>query len=271
MVKQLLLLLVILVNVQFAIGQDPSNKTYVLRKDIAIGSFGLGGASYLGGYFYGKSLSLTTKDYVNLKVSSLWSVDRGTRHNWSTSAADLSDVFAYGGIALFGASAVVLGHQKNEAFPVAFMYAEALVLNAGVTELVKNVVHRPRPFLYGNSISLEEKKAFKIDGWKSFYSGHTSNSFCTAAFVTKVFADLFPASKWRIPVGVGMISWASYTGYLRFKAGKHFPTDIIAGALAGSLIGWGIPQWHKKSQRDVAFLPYFDRWGARGVSLVLHF
>ena len=35
------------------------------------------------------------------------------------------------------------------------------------------------------------------------------------------------------------------TGYLRFKAGKHFPTDIIVGYGVGATIGYLVPELHK--------------------------
>lgn len=50
-----------------------------------------------------------------------------------------------------------------------------------------------------------------------------------------------------------MIIWgaslavASTTGFLRYKSGHHFPTDVLAGALAGGVIGYLIPVLHKKN------------------------
>jgi membrane-associated phospholipid phosphatase len=38
---------------------------------------------------------------------------------------------------------------------------------------------------------------------------------------------------------------AGTVGYLRFAAGRHYPTDILAGALIGSLVGWLVPQLHE--------------------------
>jgi membrane-associated phospholipid phosphatase len=37
---------------------------------------------------------------------------------------------------------------------------------------------------------------------------------------------------------------ATGVGALRVAAGKHFPTDIIVGAVLGSAIGWLVPTLH---------------------------
>ena len=38
---------------------------------------------------------------------------------------------------------------------------------------------------------------------------------------------------------------AAAVGTLRVAAGRHFPTDVLAGAALGSLIGWLIPTVHR--------------------------
>jgi membrane-associated phospholipid phosphatase len=37
---------------------------------------------------------------------------------------------------------------------------------------------------------------------------------------------------------------AAAVGGLRIAAGKHFPTDILAGAAVGSLVGYLVPRLH---------------------------
>jgi len=45
--------------------------------------------------------------------------------------------------------------------------------------------------------------------------------------------------------------FASTIGYLRYKSGKHFPTDILTGALIGSAIGYFIPFIHRTNESDL--------------------
>jgi len=50
----------------------------------------------------------------------------------------------------------------------------------------------------------------------------------------------------------------SLVGYYRFKAMKHFPTDIMAGVVAGAACGILIPHIHKnkREESDWAFVPF---------------
>ena len=38
---------------------------------------------------------------------------------------------------------------------------------------------------------------------------------------------------------------AATTGYLRYAAGRHYPTDILAGAAMGAFVGYIVPSLHE--------------------------
>jgi membrane-associated phospholipid phosphatase len=48
---------------------------------------------------------------------------------------------------------------------------------------------------------------------------------------------------------------ASTIGYFRFESGKHFPTDIITGAVVGGGIGFIIPYLHRTSKKNLSLIP----------------
>ena len=52
----------------------------------------------------------------------------------------------------------------------------------------------------------------------------------------KMYTRSRPNAKPVLVYGLG-IGLAAVTGSLRVDAGKHYPTDVIAGALVGSAIG----------------------------------
>lgn len=78
--------------------------------------------------------------------------------------------------------------------------------------------------------------------------------------MAKVFSDYNPqlgAKKWLL-FGAALIPPA-FVGYYRYKALKHFPTDIIVGTAIGAAVGILVPHLHKinrKNNKAVSLLPY---------------
>lgn len=138
--------------------------------------------------------------------------------------------------------AVLLSAPSSEYLKIGIMYAETVALTYGVKELIKLIVPRERPYLYYEGYPEDEIKSGKSH--KSFLSGHTALAFAGASFTSYVFCKYHPESKWKIPVIATSYSLATATGVLRIASGNHFATDVLAGALLGAAIGYGIPALH---------------------------
>ena len=101
-----------------------------------------------------------------------------------------------------------------------FIAMNAYMFTIGMQQLVSKVVARERP-----------------DGsdYESFYSGHSANAFVTAGLIA---ADLLATRKGSgkylavIPYAV-----ASGLAFSRVYENKHFATDVLTGAVIGSLTG----------------------------------
>lgn len=141
------------------------------------------------------------------------------------------------------------------------MFAETLLLAQGVKEWIKNLVYRPRPYMYYENFPQD-----KIDDgdWNcSFPSGHTTLSFAGAAFLSYVFSCYYPKSSWKYAVYGISFGTAILTGILRMCSGNHFFTDVLAGAIIGTGCGFLIPFMHsktyysmfKKKKADVSISP----------------
>jgi membrane-associated phospholipid phosphatase len=52
-----------------------------------------------------------------------------------------------------------------------------------------------------------------------------------------------------------VIAGGGTTGLLRVLAGKHFPTDVIVGAVAGSAVGLTVPFLHRRREVSVGLFP----------------
>ncbi|HSP77464.1 MAG TPA: phosphatase PAP2 family protein, partial [Myxococcaceae bacterium] len=73
----------------------------------------------------------------------------------------------------------------------------------------------------------------------SFYSGHTSLAFSLVTAAGTVSELRGYRNRWLI-WAVGLPA-AAATGMLRMAADKHYLTDVLVGAAAGSLFGVGVP------------------------------
>lgn len=95
-------------------------------------------------------------------------------------------------------------------------------INIGTTALLKNVVNRTRPAdKYPNEVFVSNPSQ-----GKSFPSGHTSQAFAMATTLTLQY------KKWYVTVPAYL--WAGCVGYSRMYLGKHYPSDVLAGALVGA-------------------------------------
>jgi membrane-associated phospholipid phosphatase len=128
------------------------------------------------------------------------------------------------------------------------MYLENLLLSFAAVHTTKIISKRNRPYMYNKNVPLKYKS--NSSSRLSFFSGHTTHAFSSAVFLSTIYAEYYPDSKWKPYIwGISLLS-ASITGYLRYASGNHFPTDIIMGAVVGSAIGYLIPLIHKVDKED---------------------
>lgn len=138
--------------------------------------------------------------------------------------------------------AVLLSAPSSEYLKIGIMYAETVALTYGIKELIKLIVPRERPYLYYEGYP--DDRVQSGDSHRSFLSGHTALAFAGASFTSYVFCKYHPESKWKIPVIATSYSLATATAVLRVASGNHFATDVLAGALLGVALGYGVPALH---------------------------
>jgi membrane-associated phospholipid phosphatase len=72
---------------------------------------------------------------------------------------------------------------------------------------------------------------------------------------------MHPDGAGKYIVATGSFAIAASVGFLRYRAGRHYPSDIIVGAAVGSAIGYFIPMMHRK-ENPIALMPVTgDRFG----------
>lgn len=96
-----------------------------------------------------------------------------------------------------------------------------------VVELVKAIVRRSRPFV---KLSQTRIVGYRERG-RSFPSGHTSQAF----FVATMLAQYFHLGLWA---ALTLYTLAALIAITRMYVGAHYPRDVLAGAILGSV--WGL-------------------------------
>ena len=135
---------------------------------------------------------------------------------------------------------LALNRSGEDILTLGVMYAETMAGAYISKNLIKNVVDRPRPYTYFPGAPEDQK-----DDWNnSFPSGHTTQAFASAGFISYVFSAYYPDSKWKTPVIAASYSLATATALLRRRSGNHFMTEVLSGALLGTIWGIGIPMVH---------------------------
>ena len=143
-------------------------------------------------------------------------------------------------ISMASPALLAINRSGEDIATLGVMYLETMAGAYASKEILKKVIDRPRPYTYFEGAPENEK-----DDWNnSFPSGHTTLSFASAGFVSYVFSRYYPDSKWKIPVIAASYTAATATAVLRIMSGNHFMTDVITGALLGTLWGIGIPMLH---------------------------
>lgn len=119
-----------------------------------------------------------------------------------------------------------------------WVYLETFALTSVLNIAVKTLVQRPIPLLYGG---LHPELELKASSYRSFYSGHTAqitNALVASAVMSRLRGRR-RAWPWTL-AGLGATAVAA----ARVGAGRHFYSDVAAGALAGGLVGGLVPLLH---------------------------
>lgn len=118
----------------------------------------------------------------------------------------------------------ILSHDKCLKQEALFM-GGGLLLNIVLVQGMKRVIRRERPFtVYPDIIKRGD------GGGYSMPSGHTASAFYTAATLS------FWNPRWYVILP--SFAWASLVGYGRIYQGVHYPSDVVAGALLGTVTAW---------------------------------
>ena len=183
-------------------------------------------------------------DHSSTWRTQLLPVDEHLQGRYSAKAARLSDVILGIDVAVPVALFAGRGFDRESGKRV-FVYSETLLVALALDATVKPLVSRPRPYTYSNDPAVTDfAKSQGNDARLSFYSRHASTTFAASVAGAYLFAQSSTDTNARAAVWGIELAMASATADLRTRAGMHFYSDVLAGALVGSSLGVLIPYLH---------------------------
>ena len=200
------------------------------------------------GLDYGTVIGLTPED-IN-------SFDRGAAKqdpDYAEKAMLLSDI-TLAGTFVFPA---LLGFDKNvrkDVFKVGVVFLTTMSAMSNLYSWGVGHIDKYRPYVYNPRESLDRR--MRRGSRNSFYGGHAAAAASVSFFAAKVFHDYHPGHKLTPWLFGAAIIPPTVVGYYRYKAGMHFPSDLIVGIAAGAAVGIIIPQLHKPRHKNISFYPF---------------
>jgi membrane-associated phospholipid phosphatase len=125
----------------------------------------------------------------------------------------------------------------------AVLIAESTGLTMLVTEILKLAASRERPYSRGGSHCDEERGT---DTFMSFPSGHTSLTFAAAVAASRIAH--IRGYRHATAIQLVTLSTAIGTGYLRIAADRHYFSDVVIGALVGTIVSAVVVEAHRTSE-----------------------
>jgi membrane-associated phospholipid phosphatase len=183
-------------------------------------------------------------------------LDSYVRDHWrwqdTKKADELSNLITFGILPVSGLALLYRRSSSTNRFENLSILGEAVVYSALLNQGTKLLVARQRPFVAALSASARENTKEPADNNLSFYSGHTSTSFAVSVAVLRMVGQGVDDQTLRW----GLLGLAGAAGYLRIAADKHYATDVVVGALTGSVFALSLTETDKSAIKFFA-TPYF--------------
>lgn len=277
--KKIFLILLILGHFEAAWSQKNTldrDRIYQMNQKIEIPTtLGLFIATPLALYVFKNKTPLNSTQIKSLDINDIWKIDRRAVEqtysaNFHKNIRTTSDWLRNTSVFL----PAILYFDKNvrkDLLNVVFLYLETQAINSslyafgGVT-----FINRIRPYVY---YAEENDIPVGPGAQDSFFSGHVSTTATASFFLAKVYIDYHPnikSKKWLLYASA--IIPPAAVGYYRYKALRHFPSDILIGIVVGAATGVLVPSLHKVKlgeKQNLSLVPYTA--GVTGLSIQLNF
>jgi membrane-associated phospholipid phosphatase len=231
-------------------GTSPYAVNWVFDTTLTLSSFSM---VYLMHEVAGKSLD---NDYICSEAhpdtpcdpSTLPGIDRGTVGKHSKTWDNVGN---YGFYAIIGGAALGAaldnglsgGTGRFRGFAAdTIVIMESTGLAVATAHAIRFGIRRPRPTQYEGGADVQMSD---LERHLSFPSGHSTSSAAIATAFATTYWLHHPDDPSRWFVAGGSFAAATLAGFGRVGAGRHFPSDAIAGQVIGTAFGILIPLAHE--------------------------
>ncbi len=221
------------------------NQEYVLKRKLDFGLLAGSSTLFLTTIHLQRQLNpLPDPSIRALKRSDVNAFDRIATYQYSGLANVSSDALLVGSILMKSYFYFNKKTRKN-AFNIGLVSFQSLMLSQSISNTAKLSL-RNRPLLYNENVPFEVKQ----HNYQrlSFFSAHTTvvSSACFSfAFAQQAY---IPDGKYNKLIWASAFTIPAVEGFLRFKAGKHYPTDVIAAYLVGLGSSYLMHKLHQKKK-----------------------
>ena len=138
--------------------------------------------------------------------------------------------------------------SREAAQEMALIDLETLAVSGALQGATNVFVSRERP--YGRNCGSSQLPSDSLDctgsiHYRSFFSGHSAFSFTGAALICiHHFENELIGAPWDALSCVGGYAVAATTATFRVVSDVHYASDVLTGALMGTLVGYGVPLLH---------------------------
>ncbi len=254
----------LLTTIWMTSGQEsPSPFQFSWPRETILMTSGIAGG-YIG-YYRLTNLPLYNPDLQKLDLPP-W--DRFAVGWYNPYESTVSDVLlvAVGGAELFADAWEKVG-GKTKWTPLledGLILAEAQAWSSAINLNVRAFRWHPRPFILDTLNGSSKISRTAGEASTSFYSGHSSGAFVGAVYLSIAYPLWHPDFQYTGWLWAGSLTAASSVAVLRVTSGKHYPSDVVAGAAMGALLGWGFARFHERAGASSKTSWIFDAWPQPG-------
>ncbi len=142
------------------------------------------------------------------------------------------------------AAAYLVYKYKRQGWQLLLLIGLAILLSDQLTSsIIKPLTERPRP-CYLPAFEGQLRELVPCGGYNSFPSSHAANHFALATVLLLTWLKGSRLWAWIL------LLWATSICFAQVYVAKHYPLDVLVGALMGTLIAYGLVKYSQLWKPD---------------------